>query len=54
MSSVEMFMITRYFFVNVGVDIIEEVVSFFNPLRAERRLAASSRHVHVSTGSPFE
>lgn len=53
MSSVEMFMILRYF-VNVGVDIIDEVVSFFNPLRAERRLPASSQHDHMSIGAPFE
>ncbi|HDS1705412.1 hypothetical protein [Pseudomonas putida] len=41
-------------FVNVGVDIIDEVVSFFNPQRAGRRLAPSSRHAHVSIGVPLE
>ncbi|WP_173880582.1 hypothetical protein [Pseudomonas putida] len=42
------------FFVNVDVDIIDEVVSFFNPQRAECRLAPSSRHDHVSIGAPLE
>lgn len=53
MSSVEMFMIPRCF-LNVCVGIIDEVVSFFNPLRADRGLAASLQHVHVSIGEPFE